>query len=224
MSEPSSQPASASTTGTISASGTGRASAAPDVMRIQLAASAMRPTVAAALAASEQAATAIRGVLTAAGVPPADAATVGLSITAEQVWGEQTGPRTVGFRSEHRLSVSLRDLTAAGALLGDALAAGGDDLRLDAVSFEVEDDTELRRLARAQAWARAEDVGRQLAELSGRRLGPVQTIGEQSGNMAMPVFSRQAMSEQESGKAIGVEPGVVAVEVTLGVQWSLVEG
>jgi len=128
----------------ISVTGTGRASAPPDVMRVQLVATALRPTVAAALAASEQVVSAIRAVLAAAGVAAEDASTLGLSINAEQVWNEKTGPRTTGYRSEHRLAVVLRDLAAAGRLLGEALTAGGDDLRLDGVGFEVEDDTDLR--------------------------------------------------------------------------------
>ncbi len=211
----------AATSSTIAVSGTGRASAAPDVMRVRLTASAMRPTVAAALAASEQAVTSIRAVLSDAGLAPADAATVGLSIVAEQVWAEQTGPRTVGFRSEHRLALSLRELSEAGRLLGDALAGGGDDLRLDGVSFEVEDDAALLARARAAAWADAEAVGRQLAELSGRRLGPVEMITEQGGTAPEPMRVAARSSEQDSGTPVGVEPGVVAVEVTLAVQWSL---
>lgn len=214
----------ATTAPTIAVSGTGRAGAAPDVMRVQLAASAVRPTVAAALAASEQAVSAIRAVLVGAGLPAADAATAGLSITAEQVWAEQTGPRTVGFRSEHRLVLSLRDLSDAGALLGQALAAGGDDLRLDAVAFEVEDDAELRSRARAAAWVRAEATARQLAELSGRRLGQVATITEHGGAPPFPMLRQAALhGDQERAQPVGLEPGAVDVEVTIAVQWSLAE-
>jgi len=205
----------------ISVTGTGRASAPPDVMRVQLVATALRPTVAAALAASEQAVSAIRAVLAAAGVAAEDASTLGLSINAEQVWNEQTGPRTTGYRSEHRLAVVLRDLAAAGPLLGEALTAGGDDVRLDGVGFEVEDDTDLRTRARASAWADAERRAGQLAELAGCRLGAVASIGEQSGFAPVPVMPMSARRDVAAAVEVGIEPGSVGVEVTLAVQWTL---
>lgn len=203
----------------IAVTGTGRASAAPDVMRVQLVATALRPSVAGALAASEEAVTAIRGVLAGAGVAAEDASTVGLSINAEQVWNEQTGPRTTGYRSEHRLALVLRDLAAAGRILGEALAAGGDDLRLEGVTFEVEDDTELRTRARAAAWADAEARARQLAGLAGSQLGPVASIAEQTGFAPVPVAPMFAKRDAAMAVEMGVEPGSVGVEVTLAVQW-----
>lgn len=204
----------------ITVSGSGRASAAPDVMRVHLVASALRGSVAEALAASEQAAASIRRVLSAAGVAPADAATTGLSVNAEQTWDPTGTPRMTGFRSEHRMAVALRDLATAGRVLGDGLAAGGDDVRLEHAGFEVDDDATLRERARAAAWANAERQARQLAELAGVALGRVHTISEQSGFAPVPMAA-MAAKEQQSGAAIGIEPGVVAVEVTLGVQWTI---
>ncbi len=206
----------------ISVTGTGSASAAPDVMRVRLAATALRPSVATALAASEQSVSAIRAALSAAGVAAADASTAALAITAEQVWTEQQGPKTVGYRSEHQLAISLRELAAAGRVLGEALAAGGDDVRLDGVSFEVDDDTPLRERARVAAWADAVARAEQLASLAGRALGTVGEITEQSGFSPGPVMpmmmgKRRAMDAVE----VGVQPGSVGVEVTLAVQWAL---
>jgi uncharacterized protein YggE len=208
-------------TSVISVGGTGRASAAPDVMRVRLTATALRPSVAAALAASEMSVTGIRAALTAAGVMAADASTLGLAINAEQVWTEQQGPRTVGYRSEHQLAVSLRDLAAAGRVLGEALAAGGDDVRLDGVSFEVDDETPLRERARAAAWADAERRARQLATLAGRTLGEVREITEQSGVAPGPIVPMMAKRDAMAAVEVGVQPGSVGVEVTLAVQWAL---
>lgn len=205
----------------ISVSGAGRATAPPDVMRVQLVASALRGSVAEALAASEQAASAIRAVLAGAGVAAADARTVGLSIHAEQVWDQGGTPRTTGFRSEHRMSLALRDLAVAGRVLGDALAAGGDDLRLESAGFEIEDDAPLRERARAAAWADAADRAAQLAALAGVSLGPVHTIAEQSGAMPAPMPMMAMKRELDAGTAVGVEPGMVGVEVGLAVQWRL---
>ncbi len=205
----------------ISVRGSASVSGTPDVMRLHLAAGVVRPTVAEAIADSEQAVVAIRGSLTAAGVDRRDAATAGLSVTAEQVWSEQHGPRVSGYRSEHRLAVTLRDLTTAGRVLGEALAAGGDAARLDQLVFEIEDDAALRDAARAAAWQDALHRGEQLAALSGRALGAVHQVEEE--DLADGPVPRMAMRRQAAAEAseIGVQPGSVAVRVTLAVRWEL---
>src|SRR4051794_41773032 len=85
----------------------------------------MRPAVAAALADSEQAARQVREALTAGGVAPRDAATGNVSISTEEDYSGQRGPRLLGYRADHTLTVVLRDLAVAGRVLGEAVAAGG---------------------------------------------------------------------------------------------------
>jgi uncharacterized protein len=203
----------------ISMVGVGRAIAAPDVVRIRLTATAVRPTLAAALADSEAAAQRVRSALAGLGVPPADATTQGLSVQAEQTWTEQEGSRVTGFRSEHELAITVRDLAATGRVLGEILAAGGDDLRLGGVEFAIEDDAELRESARTMAWWDAHAKASQLAALAGRRLGVVEQISEQTGYSPGPVVPMRMMAS--SAKEVGVEPGTVGVEVSVSVQWAL---
>ena len=90
----------------------------------------------------------------------------------------------------------------------------------DASDFKRVVERKMRERARAAAWANAERQARQLAELAGVALGRVHTISEQSGFAPVPMAA-MAAKEQQSGAAIGIEPGVVAVEVTLGVQWTI---
>ena len=115
-----------------------------------------------------------------------------LAVNAEQTWTEQQGSRITGFRSDHDLAVTLRDLASAGRILGEVLVAGGDDVRLNGVEFVVEDDGPLRVTARQTAWYDALDRATQLATLAGRRLGAVQQITEQSGVLAGPDRARDA--------------------------------
>jgi hypothetical protein len=149
-----------------------------------------------------------------------DATTQGLSVHAEQVYTDQEGPRIVGFRSEHELAVTLRDLPSAGRLLGDAVVAGGDDVRLHGVDFVVEDDTPLRSGAREAAWSDALRRAEQLAALAGRSLGPVLRITEQAADHGEPIPRVAAMAARSSAE-VGVQPGTVAVEVSITVTWGL---
>jgi uncharacterized protein YggE len=205
---------------TIDVVGSGRAVAPPDVVRVRLAASALRPTVAAAITDSEAAATRVRAALAGLGVAAADATTVGLSVVAEQVWTEQQGSRITGFRSEHELLLTLRDLGGAGRVLGETLVAGGDDVRLHGVDFVVEDEAPLRSAAREAAWADALARAGQLAGLAGRPLGPVRQIVENSGGGGGPIVPMARMAAMAAPE-IGIQPGTVGVDVTLTVQWAI---
>jgi uncharacterized protein YggE len=218
--EPSAVPAGETTSDGIRVFGTGASAGSPDVVRMHLVATASRPRLAEALTASEDAARRIRDVLTRFGVTGEDAATSGLSINAEQVWDEQHGPRITGFRSDHTLAITVRDVHAVGAVLGEALVAGGDDVRLNGVEFAVEDDVALRTQARERAWQDALAKAEQLAGLAGRHLGVVLDITE-SGQMAGPPVPIPRLMAAAAAPDVAAEPGRVAVEVTLQVRWAL---
>ena len=203
----------------ISVTGTGRATATPDVMRAHLTATAMRSTLTEALAAAEAAAARIRTALAAAGVAPLDASTSGIAGNAEQVWNETTGPKITGYRADHEIDLTLRDLDSAGRALGQGLAAGGDDVRLGGVGFAVQDETPLRVTARELAWLDALARATQLAQLAGRSLGAVQQLNEQAEGMPGPMPMLRMMSS--AAGEVAVQPGTVGVEVALSVQWDL---
>ncbi len=207
---------------TVSVTGHGRAEGAPDVCRVRLGVTALRPGVAAALGDSEQAARRVRDSLVAAGVAPRDAATGSVTIQVEEDYSGQRGPRLLGYRAEHTLTVVLRDLAAAGRVLGDAVGAGGDAVRLQGVEFALEDDSALRGAAREAAWRDAYASAVQLAELAGRALGAVRSI-DAGGGGAIPAAARRRARDRgvAAGPEIGLEPGGVAVDVGLAVVWEL---
>jgi uncharacterized protein YggE len=208
--------------GTVSVVGHGRAEGTPDVCRVRLGVTALRPGVAAALGDSEQAARQVRESLASNGVAPRDAATGSVTIQAEEDYSGQRGPRLLGYRAEHTLTVVLRDLAAAGRVLGDAVGAGGDAVRLQGVDFAVEDDSALRAAAREAAWLDAQRAAAQLAELAGRALGAVRSIDAGGGGgMPRPMPRGRGMMTMAAAPEVGLEPGGVAVEVALAVVWEL---
>jgi uncharacterized protein len=205
---------------TISVVGHGRAHGTPDVWRVHLAATALRPSVALALGDSEATARRIRDALATGGVAPADAATGTVTIRPEEDYSGPRGPRLLGYRAEHGLEIVLRDLDAAGRLLGDAVAAGGDAVRLQGVEFTLEDDTPLRSAARTAAWEDARRAAEQLAGLAGRPLGAVRRVDEgRAADLAIP--PRRLEFAAAAAPEVGLESGDVSVEVSLGVVWEL---
>ena len=204
--------------GIISVVGQGRATGAADMCRVSLVVTALRPTGGAALGDSEHATRQVREALAAAGVAAADSATASVSVHAEEDYSGQRGPRLLGYRAEHGLEVVLRDLAAAGQVLGDAVAAGGEAVRLNGVSFAIEDDADLRARVREAAWTDAVRAGEQLARLAGGALGPVRSIDEtlaRGGGGPQPMAVRAAFAE------VGLQPGGVDVRAALAVVWEL---
>ena len=199
--------------------GQGRAAGAADVCRVSLVATALRPTVGAALGDSEQAARRVREALTAAGVVPADAATSSVSVHAEEDYSGQRGPRLLGYRAEHGLELVLRDRGSAGRVLADAVTAGGEAVRLNGVSFAVEDDADLRARAREAAWTDALRAGEQLARMAGGALGAVRSINEAS--VRGDGGPRPMTARAEAVTEIGLQPGGIDVRTALAVVWEL---
>jgi uncharacterized protein len=207
---------------TISVVGHGRAQGVPDVCRVHLTATALRPSVALALADSEATARRVREALAAGGVAAADAATGTVTIRPEEDYSGSRGPRLVGYRAEHGLEIRLRDLAAAGRLLGDAVAAGGDAVRLQGVDFALEDDAQLRAAARAAAWEDARRAAEQLAQLAGRELAGVRRV-DVGGGADVPIRRPRmaAFAAAAGAPEVGLESGGVVVDVTLAVVWEL---
>jgi uncharacterized protein YggE len=202
--------------GTVQVGGDGSVSSPPDLARVRLAGTALRPTVLDAMAAADGAVRRIRRAVGGLGIPAADAATRTISVAMEQDWSDKT-PRTTGFRAEHALTLTVREIDRLGEVMGAALAAGGDDVRLDGVEFAIADDSGLRGRAREAAWADAAARAEQLARLAGRRLGPVLDVVEgvpgPGGVRPLAMAARAA--------AVDVEPGSMDVEVRLTVRWAL---
>jgi uncharacterized protein YggE len=202
----------------IAVAGTGRVSGEPDVVRLRVTASALRPTAAEAVAAAEATAAAVRAALAAAGIPHAPSGAFGLY--PEQVWTEQGGPRITGHRCDHELRVVVRDLPALGRVIGDVLAAGGNGVRVDGVEPAIEDAAPLRARARELAWADALDRATRLAALAGRELGPVEEVVE-GGPSSGPVPLGKAEAVSLAARDVSVQPGELDVTVVLHVRWAL---
>ena len=197
----------------VTVTGTGRAGAPPDVVRIDLAAESSAVAVHAALATATAGLASMREALTSAGVQGTDVRTTDTSVHVDH----GPGGRPQGYLARLGLSATVRDVAAAGTVVQDVLARGGETARLSGLSFSHSDPSGLLATAREAAFADARAKAETYASLSGRILGEVSAV-EETGGGAVPL--PRGMAIAASAADFAVEGGLQEVTVSVVVRWS----
>jgi uncharacterized protein YggE len=121
------------------------------------------------------------------------------------------------YRASNTVSVTIRDLTKIGDVLGAATSAGADQMY--GIEFKIEDPSALEVSAREKAVADARERATRLAALSGVKLGRALSIVENPTSRPQPMygyeFREAAMSK------VPVEQGSMVVGTTVQVIYEL---
>ena len=207
----------------ITVSGAGEAKADPDTVEIDVGVSVLADTVEDATRTAAERAEAVSSALTAGGVLGEDMATTEYSIRPEYDYSSND-QRLLGYRVSNTVRAKLRDIASTGPLLDSIASAGGDETRVNGLSFGVSDETSLLARAREAAWDDAKTKAEQLAALSGHTLGKATSITETIPGPVLPMprmmAADLAMSERASTP---IEPGTTTVTVTLQVEFGFRE-
>ncbi len=199
---------------TITVPGVGRVLGQPDTVVTRLGVNVTAPSVAAATSAAAAASAAMATALRAAGVDDRDLRTAAYSVAPQYRYPSEGGPVLDGFQVSSTMSVRLRDVSAAGATIDAAVAAGGDVSVVDGISFEVADPAAALIAARSAAFDDAMDRATQLATAARGRVGRVISVAEASDGR-LPIGGFAAAGAKMAFAATPVQPGEVALEVHL---------
>lgn len=116
-------------------------------------------------------------------IPEKDIQTIHFIITPVRQWIEE-GPKMgkemiIGYRVSNIYSrVKVREIAKAGEVIDSAIVAGGDLIRVQSISFTIDDPTALYKLAREKAIADAKSRAEELARLLGVEVGKATFISE----------------------------------------------
>ncbi|MGU3436186.1 SIMPL domain-containing protein [Actinomycetes bacterium M1A6_2h] len=203
----------------VSVSGIGEVQGTPDTLTAQIGVEAVASDVTAAIDQANTAVTAVTDAIVAAGVDRSDVQTQQVSINPQYSGGFSGSSSEIsGYQATNTLRVTVRDLSSASAVLGDATAAGGNATRISGVSFRIDDNSALVTDARARAFADARDRAEQYASLSGGELGDALSITENVSGQEQPM---SLTDRSEASSAVPIEPGQQTVSVSVAVQWAL---
>ncbi len=201
--------------------GVGIVSAAPDLVEMNLGVVATADTVSEARQSGAEAMTAVIGYLVGSGVATSDIRTQHISIQPQYDWQEriEEGIRRnervlKGYQVSNTVQVLVREMDRAGELLDGAVAAGGDLIRVNGITFTIEDTSELAKQARELAVEDALTRAVELAAYSGVTLGPLVYLSEVS---TQPVFAERVFAAAVSDSSVStpVSPGEQEVRVTV---------
>lgn len=198
----------------IVVTGSGSASAPPDLVRLSLAVSVTADTVADARDTAAGAMTDVRAALKRRRILDSDIATSHFRIHPEYEYGPE-GRQQIGYTVSNGLSVTVRDINKAAPVIDEAIAAGGDHLVFNGLDFGFSDTTDLKKMAREAAVDDMRDKASQLAEYSDRELGDLKVVSEADfGGPQVPFPAALARSESADLET-PISSGEIAVTVSI---------
>jgi uncharacterized protein YggE len=213
---------------TISVTGTGKISAAPDTAEITVGVTNQGKTAREALSANNEAMARLLEIVKEHGVASKDVQTSNINISPQysqprppapgRAPDEGFVPRIVGYNVTNTVSITSRNLDKLGELL-DAVVGGGAN-QMHGISFRVDEPEKLLDQARKKAMADAKRKAEQLAGEAGVVLGPPMQISESGGYVPQPKMMGRAMM-MAAEAAVPVAPGEQELNVSVSVVYEL---
>jgi len=152
--------------------GQGETTAVPDVAILSLGVEAKGDTVAEAQSQAAVAMDKVMQVLQDNGIDKKDIQTRQYSIYPITRWVEdEKKEEIIGYRVTNIVVTKIRKVDKAGAVIDAVAQAGGDYIRIQGISFTVDDPTPYYEEARTKAVKDAENKAKQFANLTGVKLG-----------------------------------------------------
>jgi uncharacterized protein YggE len=190
----------------ITVVGTGQVKGTPDVADVSVGVSARAKTAADALSTANDRAAKVIAALKSAGVGDDDIQTSGLSLQPTFA-----NDNTIsGYEVTNMVNARLRDLTHTGDTLDAVARVAGDEIRIQGITFSIDDDSALLATARTRAVKRARAQAEQLAHAADVELGTVISINE--GALSMPTDFRSA-DLQGASSSVPIEPGTQTLTI-----------
>ncbi|MCY4112500.1 MAG: SIMPL domain-containing protein [Chloroflexi bacterium] len=200
---------------TLSVNGDGTASAAPDIVDIQLGVETIDEDPKTAIDDNTSTMQSVIEALTDLEVAEDDIQTRSFNMWVEQIYDEDGPTGRFLYHVVNQISVRVRDIDQTGDVLGAALAAGANTVR--GISFGVEDTQSLEEAARDAAVDNAIAKAEQLAERLGVAVGSPRYIAEISGGFPDSVRVERAVMLETAGGSVPVSPGDFTVRVSVNI-------
>lgn len=200
-------------------SGEGTVTVVPDIALLSLGVEAQADTVAVAQGQAATAMAAVTTELDRAGIDDKDIKTTQFSIFPVRRWSDEKQQEVlIGYRVINSVTVKVRRVDEVGGIIDAVTTAGGDFIRINSISFTVDDPAPYKVEARDKAMADAQAKASQLAELSNVKLGRPVYINESGGftPVTRPFFAESAMAPPTQ-----ISPGEAEIRLSVQVVYNI---
>ena len=203
---------------TISVTGSGIAYGAPDIAVAQIGVQSRNPEPTAALNDANAKMAAILAALKDLGVADQDIQTSNFSVYAQQDVDPQTNQSkgTITYVVDNTVSITVRDLTKVGDVLGKVVSAGANNIY--GVTYQVSDQSKLEAEARDKAMADAKARAEQLAKIAGVTLDQPMTINEYT-NVPAPAAKMDFAASAAGAGSVPVSAGQIQVNLQVNITY-----
>ena len=211
--------------GTISVTGVGIITAAPDMATINLTVLREAETAKSALSDNNSAMNDILNAMKDFGIEDKDLQTSNFSIHPRYIYPNNNNqiksPRIVAYQVSNSLAIRIRDLARVGEILDKSVTLGVNEG--GNISFGNSDPKPLQMQARAEAMKSAIEKAKVLTEAAGVEIGSIRQISEQSFNpspqpMLRSQVAKMAMAESD---AVPIASGANTYRITVNVTFEL---
>ena len=201
--------------------GRGSVTVTPDVATVRLGVEAQQTTVAEAQRQAAEAMNRVMQALTGNGVAQRDIQTQVFNIQRVTRYDQDTQREVlIGYRVTNVVSAKIRNLDRVGTIIDAVAVAGGDLTRVDSITFSVDDPSAYYNQAREKAMQDAEARARQLASLSGVRLGKPTYVSE-STQAPAPVKIEPGAPVPSPAPTTPISPGETEVIINVQVIYAI---
>jgi uncharacterized protein YggE len=170
----------------------GKVNAAPDIALLEVGVEVQKEDVAQAQQQAAQSMSAVMSAIKANGIADKDIQTSQYSIYPVRNWDDKKNQEyLVGYRVTNTVTVKIRKIEDAGSIIDAVTSAAGDDVRINNISFTIDDPTPFYKEAREKAVKYAMEKASQIASTSGIKLGKPIYISE-STPFYQPIVSNFA--------------------------------
>jgi len=201
--------------------GEGKVSVVPDIAILSLGVETQDMNVANAQSYAATTMTAVVNELDNFGIAKKDIKTQRFSIYPVRRWSDKEAREVlIGYRVTNTVTVKVRKVDDTGAIIDAVARAGGDYIRINNISFTVDDPTPYRKEAREKAMADAEAKAKQLADLGDVKLGKPTYINE-SGAFMPIVREYYAPMPAPAAAPTPISPGETEIQLSVQVVYSI---
>ena len=202
--------------------GVGKVMVTPDVAVVSLGVQAQALTVAEAQQQAAKAMADVMAALKANSIAEKDIATQYYNITPVYSYDQKTGKQTLdGYRVSNTATVKIRNVGNAGVVIDAVATAGGDYTIVNSVTLTVDQPEQYNDQARELAMNDAANRAKQLARLSGVKLGKATYINESLNTSSQTIYYDAGVKAVPSVTTTPISLGETEVTLTVQVVYSI---